>query len=210
MEDSRLRQNLSFNKQAVLKGSWAICLLFTAVFIIVSIITADDNEKSDGGYRVVGFSGIWTAFMMTAIMSLSAQVVFDNCRSPFVIGALIGSSFMLAQLQFVMMIVYFVFADHAKNNDHDVNDSDRALGAFSLFTMLSYILLGGVLLWFKNDLSGEADQSEEEERMISQKSESPSETSSNDKRTTNDNQYSIESNEESDVVDIDLEETETF
>ena len=25
---------------------------------------------------------------------------------------------MLAELQFVMMIVYFVFADHAKNNGH--------------------------------------------------------------------------------------------
>ena len=47
---------------------------FTAIFILVAIITADDNEKSDGGFRVVGFTGIWTAFMMTAIMSVAAQV----------------------------------------------------------------------------------------------------------------------------------------
>ena len=54
---------------------------FTAIFILVAIITADDNEKSDGGFRVVGFTGIWTAFMMTAIMSVAAQVCWVLWRS---------------------------------------------------------------------------------------------------------------------------------
>ena len=49
---------------------------------------------------------------------LIVQVVFDQWSSPFVVGSLIGSSLMFAQMQFVLMIVYFVFADHAKNNEH--------------------------------------------------------------------------------------------
>lgn len=33
-------------------------------------------------------------------------------------------------------------------------DSDRALGSFSLFTMLAYLVLAGVLAWLKDEISG--------------------------------------------------------
>lgn len=205
--------------------SWTL-QFFTVVFILVAVITADDNQKSSGGYQVIGFTGIWTSFIMIAIMSLAAQVsnwdsphvhkyqlhcasscgcicyvflficlylsydhlccwqvVFDEWHSPFVVGSLIGSCIMLSQMQFVMMIVYFVFGDHAKNNEHgayfvaffysascytecdfwivvsicpDVSDSDRALGAFSLFTMVVYLILAAVLTWFSKEITGES------------------------------------------------------
>mmetsp|Transcript_20329 Transcript_20329/g.37725 ORF Transcript_20329/g.37725 Transcript_20329/m.37725 type:complete len:212 (-) Transcript_20329:249-884(-) len=199
--------SLSFNKQAVLKGTWALCLFFTVVFILVAVIAADDNQKSSGGYKAIGFTSIWTSFMMIAIMSLAAQVVFDEWHSPFVVGSLIGSCVMMAQMQFVMMIVYFVFGDHAKNNGHDVSDSDRALGAFSLFTMLVYLLLAAVLGWFSGEITGSAvgEPLDEEQRMMDNSNGSSQKSQDNPPAT-----FTVDDYGGADVVDVDLEETETF
>jgi hypothetical protein len=96
-----------------------------------------------------------------------------------------------------------------------VNDSDRALGAFSLFTMLAYLMLAAVLGWFSAEITGTAvvETADEEQRMMDSSntsSENKEHNSSSQNKNGASSNYSTEGHDEADVVDIDLEETETF
>lgn len=54
------------------------------------------------------------------------------------VGAMMGMSIMLAQLFFVLMVVFFIFGGEADVNNPDVAPSDKAYGAFSFFNMMAY------------------------------------------------------------------------
>ena len=86
------------------------------VYILVAIISADDNHKSDDGTKALGFAALWTASIMTVLVIASAFVVFKGESSAHHVGLLIGSTGMMSQLFFILMIVFFVYSEHASKN----------------------------------------------------------------------------------------------
>ena len=68
----------------------------------------------------------------------SYSIVFHTKSSELMVGAMMGVAIMLAQLFFVLMIVFFIFGTEADVNNPSVAPSDKAYGAFSFFNMMAY------------------------------------------------------------------------
>lgn len=88
--------------------------------MLVAIISADDNHKSKDGTKALGFSAIWTAGILCVVVVFSAFVVFKGGSSAHHIGLLIGTTGMLSQLFFMLMIVFFVYGEHASSQGHGI------------------------------------------------------------------------------------------
>jgi hypothetical protein len=88
------------------------------IYILISIINGDDNHKSKHGTKALGFTALWSAGMVLLVMIASGVVVFYGKTSAHIIGLLIGVCAMLTQLLFVIMIVFFVYSEHANTSGH--------------------------------------------------------------------------------------------
>jgi hypothetical protein len=86
------------------------------VYVIVAIISADDNHKSDDGTKALGFAALWSAAILVVVVVTSAFVVFRAQSTAHHVGLLIGSTGMLSQLFFVLMILFFVYSEHASSS----------------------------------------------------------------------------------------------
>lgn len=88
------------------------------IYILIAIICGDDNHKSKYGTKAIGFTALWTAGMVLILMVSSGIVIFYGKAPPHIVGLIIGISGMLTQLLFVVMIVFFVYAEHAQSSGH--------------------------------------------------------------------------------------------
>ena len=88
------------------------------VYVLVAIISADDNHKSNDGTKALGFAAVWSAGMMVIVVVSSALVIFKGESSAHHVGLLIGSTGMLTQLFFILMIVFFVYSEHVNDNQN--------------------------------------------------------------------------------------------
>eukprot|EP00602_Paraphysomonas_sp_CaronLab_P010442 CAMPEP_0185024468 /NCGR_PEP_ID=MMETSP1103-20130426/7559_1 /TAXON_ID=36769 /ORGANISM="Paraphysomonas bandaiensis, Strain Caron Lab Isolate" /LENGTH=221 /DNA_ID=CAMNT_0027557447 /DNA_START=83 /DNA_END=748 /DNA_ORIENTATION=- len=195
-----------------LKRLWFLCLFFSVVYVLVAILAADDNEKSEDGVKALGFSALWSSALLIIVMCGSAKVVFYGNASPHTVGMLIGSSAMLAQLFFVLMIVFFVFSEHASTHGHDVKDTDKAMGSFALFSLIVMGLWSFSLYTFRDTLiKGPPVGSSSDSGVLAASAASAHEADEH-RGLKSDSQLKVNDIEldEDEVVDVDLEESEAF
>lgn len=208
--------------------------------------------------------------MVLIVMIASGVIIFYGKTSSHLIGLLIGISAMLTQLLFVIMIVFFIYSEHASNSSHgktllfhfkpipfyllsstssclilhsffthsflvfpylfpsldhsfylclDLKSSDRAMGTFALFLML---MMGTwtTVLWFCKDeiISNRQSlpQSDTQPLHVSKSSSSSQQLSPSAPPTSSviysstRNQDELPLHQQDDVVDVDLEDEESF
>lgn len=132
--------NTGTHSLGVLKRVWIISVVFTIVYFIVAIISADDNHKANSGSEGAGFSAIWSCFLLFICVLGITFLVVRGRASPIFVGITIGFTALLAQLFFVLMVVFFVLGQSA-GTDYDVGPTDKAMGSFCLFNS---IIFGGI------------------------------------------------------------------
>ena len=121
-----------------LKYAWFVVGGFSAVLSLVAIICAAFNSQTANGYKSASFAALWNMFIIWGFCRASYSIVFHTKSSELMVGAMMGMSIMLAQLFFVLMVVFFIFGGEADVNNPDVAPSDKAYGAFSFFNMMAY------------------------------------------------------------------------
>ena len=121
-----------------LKNTWYVICGFSSIQCLVAIICAAFNSQTPNGYKSASFAAIWNMFIIMGFCRVSYSVVFHSKSSEILVGAMMGISIMLAQLFFVLMVVFFIFGSEADVNNPTVAPSDNAYGAFSFFNMLAY------------------------------------------------------------------------
>ena len=76
--------------------------------------------------------------------------VFRKYQTEAAVGFLLGITCMMAQLFFLLFVV---FASFAGSEDYgSVSTTDRTFAAFAFFLMTSYIVVAGSLFAFRSDL----------------------------------------------------------
>mmetsp|Transcript_12800 Transcript_12800/g.11612 ORF Transcript_12800/g.11612 Transcript_12800/m.11612 type:complete len:202 (+) Transcript_12800:95-700(+) len=128
-----------------LRHMWFVILLFSVVQIIVSIAVAASNSSSEGGYKSMSFAAIWAMFLVIAFGLLGARIVFGGKAPELLIGFLIGVASMLAQLFFVLAVIFFGIGTEAALNGHKTAPSDKAYGAFGLVNTIIYAVWAIIL-----------------------------------------------------------------
>lgn len=108
--------------------------------MIVSIAVAASNSQTTGGYKSASFAAIWSMFLVIAFTALGGKIVFGGKSSELLVGFLIGVAAMLAQLCFVLMVIFFIFGSDAKTSSLATAPSDQAYAAFSLINMIIYFV----------------------------------------------------------------------
>ncbi len=84
--------------------------------MIVSIVAAAANSNAKGGYKSASFAAIWFMFMVLGFTFLSGRVVFGNKKSELMVGFMIGFSFMLSELSFVLAVAFYILGSEANHN----------------------------------------------------------------------------------------------
>lgn len=84
--------------------------------VIVSIAVAAANDQYAFGYKSAGFAAIWSMFLVIGFTGLGASIVFGGKASELLVGFLIGVAAMLAELFFVLMVIFFVIGTNAANS----------------------------------------------------------------------------------------------
>ena len=117
----RALANNKDNGRAHLKTTWYIICGFSAIQCLVAIITAAFNSQSEKGYKSASFAAIWDMFLLMGFVRAAFSIVFQNKSSELVVGCMMGMAYMLAQLFFVLMVVFFIFGGEA-----DINNPGKA------------------------------------------------------------------------------------
>ena len=104
------------------------------------------------------FAAIWSMFMIIGYVS-SGTYILRKHKTASAIGFLLGMSFMISQLFFVLFVMFASFATTASEIDLEITDehatssvtSDRWVAAFSFFIFLVTAIFGVVLGKFRHD-----------------------------------------------------------
>lgn len=110
------------------------------IYILISIIVGDDNHKSNYGTKAIGFAALWSSGMLLILMVASGIIIFYGKASSHLIGLLIGISGMLAQLFFVLCVVFLVYGDHAISTGHGNNFILFHFSFFFFIFILFYLI----------------------------------------------------------------------
>jgi len=94
---------------------WYIILLFSFVQVILSCIVAAKNSEGSKGYKSASFAAIWGMFVVIAFEAVAWGIVFHTKSSELLVGFMIGTAFMLAELFFVLMMVFFIIGTEAES-----------------------------------------------------------------------------------------------
>ena len=94
--------------------------VFAVVQIIVSIAVAAANSKagSEGGMKSAGFAAIWSMFLVLGFTYIGGKIVFGDKSSELLVGFMIGIAYMLVELFFVLMIVFFILGSDANKSGY--------------------------------------------------------------------------------------------
>jgi hypothetical protein len=85
-------------------------------------------------------------FLVMGFTGLGASIVFGGKASELLVGFLIGVAAMLAELFFVLMVIFFVIGENAVNNGQKAGPADKAYAAFSLINMIIYFVWAIILV----------------------------------------------------------------
>jgi len=129
-----------------LKHMWIVILVFAVVQVIVSIAVAAANDTYDFGYKSAAFAAIWSMFLVVGFTGLGATIVFGGKATELLVGFLIGVAAMLAELFFVLMVMFFILGTNAANNNQKAGPADKAFAAFSLLNMIIYFVWAIILV----------------------------------------------------------------
>ena len=124
--------------RTALKHMWYVVCGLTSIQGLIAIICAAFNHQTRNGYKSAAFAALWNMFMIAGFCRASYSIVFHNKSNELMVGLMIGMAYMLAQLFFVLMIVFFIFGTEAEINNAGVAPSDKAYGTFALFNMFAY------------------------------------------------------------------------
>lgn len=130
-----------------LRHMWFVVVIFAVVQVIVSIAVAAANSKSgsQGGMKSAGFAAIWSMFLVIGFTYVGGKIVFGDKSSELLVGFMIGIAYMMVELFFVLMIVFFILAADAQKNGYTTAPPDNAYGAFSLLNMIIYLVWAIIL-----------------------------------------------------------------
>jgi hypothetical protein len=92
--------------------------IFAVVQVIVSIAVAAANNNADGGYTSASFAALWSMFLTVGFTFASSRIVFNQKSTELLVGFMIGMAFMLAELFFVLMCVFFILGSEADTNNY--------------------------------------------------------------------------------------------
>jgi hypothetical protein len=93
------------------------------------------NSNTVGGYKSASFAAIWSMLLVIAFTSVGGRMVVGGKSSPLLVGFLIGVAIMLAELFFVLMIIFFIFGTNAVT---------QGIGELSIFLSLVLILISSI------------------------------------------------------------------
>ena len=134
-----------------LKHMWIVICILGVVQIIVSIACAAANEKKgSNGHHSASFAALWSMFLVILFVFIGYKIVKGGKSHPLLVGFMIGVAFMLSQLCFVLMCMFFTLGTEASTNGWSTAPSDKAYGVFSLFNMIVYFVWGIILVVHRN------------------------------------------------------------
>jgi len=87
------------------------------VDFLISIGVAAKNDNVIGGSSSAAFAALWSFFVALLFSYGGSHLVFIGNGSALMVGFVIGASFMLSQLFFVLMCIFFTYGSTAKT-DH--------------------------------------------------------------------------------------------
>ena len=85
-------------------------------------------------------------FIIILFTFLGGRVVLRGRSHPIIVGFMIGFTFMLAELLFVIMCIFFGLGSEAVKNGWATAPSDNAQGSFCMFNMILYLIWGTLLI----------------------------------------------------------------
>jgi len=101
--------------------SWCASLCLALISVVVGAVAA---TTIDGGSSGAGFAAVWTSLLILFI-SVAGTLLLRNDRTEMGIGFLVGSTFMLGQLSFVL---FGTFVGLSEDEDRrDERDASRAM-----------------------------------------------------------------------------------
>ena len=115
--------------------------------------------------------------LVVMIVFLGGRIVLRGRSHPILVGFMIGLSFMLAELMFVIMCIFFGLGTEAAKNKWTTAPTDNAMGSFSMFNMILYIIWGTLLVMHRQSLIVETVPNQQQEAYddnIDQETPNPS------------------------------------
>ena len=125
----RINTNKDSGRPA-LKTTWYVICAFSSIQCLVAIICAAFNSQTTNGYKSASFAALWDMFLLMGFVRAAYSIVFQNKSSELVVGCMMGMAYMLAQLFFVLMVVFFIFGMEAEVNN---KSTSCAAATFVLF-----------------------------------------------------------------------------
>ncbi|GMH89059.1 hypothetical protein TrST_g11167 [Triparma strigata] len=138
---------------------WYGCMFLAVTDVIVACATASTNDDAGrAGSRGGAFAAIWSMFMIIGYV-VSGTYILRKHKTASATGFLLGMSFMISQLFFVLFVMFASFASTAAEIDATITDehatssvtSDRWFAAFAFFIFLVTAIFGVVLGKFRHD-----------------------------------------------------------
>ena len=77
----------------------------------IAVAAANSKSGSQGGMKSAGFAAIWSMFLVIGFTYVGGKIVFGDKSSELLVGFMIGIAYMMVELFFVLMIVFFILAD---------------------------------------------------------------------------------------------------
>ena len=87
--------------------------MFTIIQFIMSIYVAHVNSHYVGGMKSLSFAAIWSMFLSMGFGALGAKIVFSGKSLELLVGFMIGVASMLAQLFFMLAVIFFALGTEA-------------------------------------------------------------------------------------------------
>lgn len=123
---------------------------------------ANVNSTHTVGYKSVSFMGIWSFFLAAFFLFLGAFIVFRGKASEIANGFMIGTSFMLCQLFFMLAVIALGVGTEAANRAYGsfldtfaslsscscfsvTANGDKAYGVFTLLLSIIYFVWAVIL-----------------------------------------------------------------
>lgn len=154
-----------------LKTMWYVLAVSCVVQIIVSCATAAVNSTTPAGYKSGSFAALWAMFLALIFQGLSYTLVFRQQSSALYVGFMIGTGFMVSELFFMLMCVFFVLASEAATHNPTAQPADNAYGSFAFFNTILYFAWSVILTFNRENVTqpglehGQEDEGDQSKDM---------------------------------------------
>lgn len=133
-----------------LRHMWFVVLIFTIIQFIMSVYVAHVNSNYNGGLKSLAFAAIWSMFLAIGFGALGAKIVFSGKSLELLVGFMIGIASMMAQLFFMLAVIFFALGTEAGQLGYECADGDKAYGTFTLINFIIYLVWAIILSVHRN------------------------------------------------------------